>query len=253
MMTGFGVLLRKEVREQWRTMRLPIVGAIFLVFGLLSPLTARFMPEILQRFAADIEIRLPTPSAGDAVDQLVKNIGQMGPVAAILLAMSMVAREKEQGTAALVLTKPATRGAFLLSKFIALLVTLAAAIGLAGIGAYLYTAILFEMLPAGGFVIACLLLLLALLVFAALTFLGSTMLRSALPAAAIGLAALFATGLLAIVPSVNRVMPGGLYAPARALALGIRPEHLWLPLFANSAAIVALLALAWLSFRRQEL
>ena len=30
-MTGFAVLLRKDLREQWRTLRLPVVAIIFFV------------------------------------------------------------------------------------------------------------------------------------------------------------------------------------------------------------------------------
>jgi len=40
-MTGLNVLLSKELREQWRTLRLPIVTIIFFVIGLISPVLAK--------------------------------------------------------------------------------------------------------------------------------------------------------------------------------------------------------------------
>jgi ABC-2 type transport system permease protein len=46
-MRGFAILLRKELLESWRTLRLPVVVGLFLLVGLLSPLTARFLPEII--------------------------------------------------------------------------------------------------------------------------------------------------------------------------------------------------------------
>ncbi len=252
-MRGLRVLLTKEMREQWRTSRLLVVCALFLFFGLVSPLVARYQGELLRRFVSDLQITLPPPTARDAVDQLLKNLGQTGPFAAILLAMGAVAREKERGTAALVLTKPVSRTAFLAAKFLALAATLAAGVALGGAAAYLYTAILFERLPVGGFLACCGLVLLTLLVYAAVTFLGSTLVDSTLPAAGIGLAALFAAGLVGISPGLQRYTPSGLAAPARALALGQGSAGLWTPLLVSLGIVVAALALAWLSFRHQEI
>ena len=104
------VLLRKELLEQWRTTRLPVVATVFLLVGLSSPLLARFTPEILKAVGGgQFSIMLPTPTAADAYDQLAKNLGQFGALIAVLLAMGSVATEKERGTAALILTKPAGR------------------------------------------------------------------------------------------------------------------------------------------------
>ena len=123
-MNGFAVLLRKDILERWRTFRLPAIGLIFLIFGLMSPLLAKYTPELIERFAGDVEISFPTPTTKDAVDQIIKNLAQTGPIAAILLGMGVIASEKQRGTAALILTKPVTRSAFILSKFLALIVTL---------------------------------------------------------------------------------------------------------------------------------
>jgi hypothetical protein len=43
----FVVSLRKEMLFQWRTRRVVIVGAIFLLFGMVSPLLAKFTPALL--------------------------------------------------------------------------------------------------------------------------------------------------------------------------------------------------------------
>ena len=93
-MTGFAPLLRKELLEQWRTTRLPVVATVFLLVGLSSPLLARFTPEIIKAVGGDqFQIVLPTPTAADAYDQLAKNLGQFGALIAILLAMGSVATD----------------------------------------------------------------------------------------------------------------------------------------------------------------
>ena len=83
-MTGFASLLRKELLEQWRTTRLPVVATVFLLVGLSSPLLARFTPEIIKAVGGDqFQIVLPTPTAADAYDQLAKNLGQFGALIAV--------------------------------------------------------------------------------------------------------------------------------------------------------------------------
>jgi len=130
-MAGFGPLLRKELLEQWRTLRLPVVATVFLLVGLSSPLLARFTPEILKAVAGDqIPFVLPPPTAADAVDQLAKNLGQFGGLISVLLAMGAVATEKERGTAALILSKPVGRGGFLVAKLVAIGLTLGVATAL---------------------------------------------------------------------------------------------------------------------------
>jgi ABC-2 type transport system permease protein len=253
MMDGFLVFLRKELREGWRTSRIPVIVLIFFAFGLMSPLLAKYTPELLKSLGGAIQIVVPPPQTADAVDQFLKNVGQNGIIVAILLAMGVVAREKERGTAAFVLTKPVSRPAFLAAKLAGLVVTLGIGLAVAGIATYIYTALLFAPLAAGGFILSCLLVLLSILVYAAITFLASTLVSSSLPAAGIGLAGWLLLSLLGALPKIGDYTPGGLLTPARAIALGTAAEHLGQSLLGTCGLIVAAVLLAWLSFRSQEL
>jgi ABC-2 type transport system permease protein len=253
-MTGFVTLLRKELLEQWRTTRLPIVATVFILVGLSSPLLARFTPEILKAVGGDqFTIVLPTPTAADAYDQLAKNVGQFGALIAILLAMGSVATEKERGTAALILSKPVGRGAFLAAKLVAIATTLGVSIVLAAAGAWFYTLVLFEPLPIGGFAAAIALQWLSLVSYATITLLGSTLTSSALAAAGLGVAAFIGIGIIGIVQAIGRYLPSGLGAPARALALGQQGVDALVPTIASVVLIGAVAAIAWFVFRRQEL
>jgi ABC-2 type transport system permease protein len=252
--TGLGTLLRKELLEQWRTTRLPVVATVFLLVGLSSPLLARFTPEILKAVGGDqFQIVLPPPTAADAYDQLAKNLGQFGALIAVLLPMGSVATEKERGTAALILTKPVSRAAFLLAKLVAIATTLGISTVIAAAGAWFYTLVLFEPLPIAGFAAATLLQWLALIVYATITFLGSTLTRSALAAAGLGVAALIVLGILSIVPAVGRYLPTGLGASAHGLALGQAGIDVIGPMMAAVGLVVGIFTVAWLAFRRQEL
>jgi ABC-2 type transport system permease protein len=252
--TGFGPLLRKELLEQWRTRRLLVVAVVFTIFGIGSPLLARYTPELVKALAGDqFQLIIPTPTITDAVGQFQKNLGQTGILAAILLAMGSVAAEKERGTAGMLLTKPLSRGAFLAAKLVAIGGTLLASTAAAGIGAYVYTALLFEAPPVAGYVAMCALLFGSLMSYAALTFLGSTLTRSSAAAAGIGAGFMVILLLLAALPTIGLWTPGHLDAPAMALAVGKPATDLVQPLVATIAAVGLAFGAAWLSFRGQEL
>jgi ABC-2 type transport system permease protein len=256
-MNRLGILLRKELLESWRTYRLPIVGGLYLLVGLTSPLLAKFLPEILKAAGGDQlgNLSIPAPVPADAVTQLWKNLAQFGAFAAIILAMGAVATEKDRGTAAFVLSKTASRGGFLASKAVAIGLVLAIAIILGVAVGWIYTAILFEPMPVGGWVALAVLAWLNVTVWAALTFLGSTVTGSAAAAAGIGFVALLVLSIVAAVPNLGQFLPGGLAEPAIALAAGqpVEAGDALIPAISTAVIIgLALLASAW-SFRNQEL
>ena len=254
-MTGYRVLLRKELLEQWRTMRLGIVVIVYLVFGILSPVLARYMPELITGMLPpdQVPLRLPTPTTTDAIDQFIKNVGGTLTLAGVLLAMGMIAAEKERGTAAFILTKPAGRGAFVTAKLTALAVTLGVALAASGAAAYAYTVWLFEPVSAGGFAAMVLLVWLAQLSIASLTLLASALVRSVVAAGAIGFAAYAVLALVSGLPTIGSCTPAGLQNTAGQLVMGQAPSALGVAVVANVVLVAGSAVLAWLALRRQEI
>jgi ABC-2 type transport system permease protein len=253
--TGFGPLLRKELLEQWRTRRLLVVAVVFVTLAIGSAFLARYTAELIQAIGGiGFEIEFPEPTTADAVDQFLKNLGQAGILTAILLSMGSVATEKERGTAALLLSKPASRAAYLAAKLAAIGLTLTIGIMLASAAGYVYAALLFDAPSIGRWIGMSALLLLSLLVYATLTFLGSTVTRSAVAAAAIGIGGMILLAVVAALPNVAPYTPAGIAgAVARAVALETGPGAVIGPVLAN-VGLIALLAIgAWFAFRRQEL
>jgi ABC-2 type transport system permease protein len=256
-MTGFGILLRKELIESWRTRRLPVVALLFIGVGILSPLTARYLNEILEVAMGDqLPLVLPAPSALMAVEQLQKNLGQLGALAAIALAMSAVSGELDRGTAALVLAQPVGRPAFLVAKLAAIATVLGICVALASVVAWAYTTILFDVQPVGGWAAMAVLSWLGLLAWASITFLASTATGSTMAAAGIGFVALIGITLLSIVPALDRLLPTGLVAPAIGLAGGaaaVDTTNLATAVAGTLVLVVACAGGAVLAFRRREL
>lgn len=256
-MSGFAILYRKELLEAWRTRRLQVVAVLFVVVGMISPLTARYLNEILKASLGDqLTVALPVPTAVEALDQLQKNLGQLGALAAIALAMGSVSGELDRGTAALVLAQPATRSAFLVAKLLAIATVLAIATGLSVVVAWIYTAVLFAPLPIGGWIAMAVLSWLALVTWAAITFLASTATASTTAAAGLGFVGLVAVSLLSIVPAIDRLLPTGLALPAVQLASGtgdLDAGHLATAVVGTLLLIGVSLGGAIGSFRRREL
>jgi ABC-2 type transport system permease protein len=256
--SGFGILLRKELAEAWLTRRLPVVAGLFLVIGMISPLTAKYLPEILQAALGDqLTIPVPTPDAAASIGQLQKNLGQLGALAAIALAMSSVSGELDRGTAALVLSQPATRSAFLAAKLVALAIVIGVSTVLAVIVAWAYTAVLFVMQPVVGWLVMALLLWLAMMVWVAITFCASTATGSSTAAAGIGFVGLIVLSIVAVVPAVDRFLPTALALPGTQLALGdagsVDAARLATAIAGSLVLVVGSLAIAVFTFRRREL
>ncbi len=247
--------LRKEWIELARTSRLLVLVIVLGFFGLSSPLLARYTPEIFTLIpgAEDFAGLIPPPSVVDAVGQYVKNTSQFGVLLALLLSMGLVSREKERGTAALVLSKPLPRSSFLLSKFLALGLAFALALLVAGLGGYYYTLVLFEATNILAWLVMNGALLLLFLVYIAITLLFSTLLRSQAAAAGIGLAFVLLFSVLSALPTLNKFIPDQLVSWSASSVLGGSQINPLPPLISALALIAVSLLAACLVFKKQEL
>ena len=246
----------KELLLQWRTRRVLVVMAVFVLFGLTSPLTAKYTPEIIKSVAGAEQFAslIPTPSVADAMAQYIKNITQFGFMLAVLLGMNAVAGEKESGTAAIILSKPMPRWAFLLSKFGAQALVYLAAFAVAGLGAFYYTLILFGPFDALRFLAINLLLFLWLLTFVAAALLGSVIGVSVASAAGVGLVISVAFMLAGTIPQYGALMPGGLMTWASLLGASAETAPANGGALAGSLVLITL-CLLWAAalFEQQEI
>ena len=119
-MRAFIAFTKKECTENIRTFRFVILASVLLFFGILSPLTAKLLPELLGSIdmGGGIMITLPDPTAIDSWTQFFSNIGQMGMLALIITFSGITANEISRGTLVNLLTKGMPRHTVILSKFL---------------------------------------------------------------------------------------------------------------------------------------
>jgi len=77
-MTGLAPLLKKEIKEQFRTYRMPIVGGVFLLFGITTPLMLKYLPQLMELAGEQMVIQIPPPTAVQSLAEYAGTIGQVG-------------------------------------------------------------------------------------------------------------------------------------------------------------------------------
>lgn len=142
-MRNIWTLYNKEMLETIRSYKLIWIPVVFIILGILQPLTTYYMPEILK---ASGEVppgllegyELPEPAA-----VMAQALGQYGTIGLLVLAlgtMNMLAGERSSGTAELLMVKPVSPAAIVFAKWAAQLTVLVIALGLGAAGAGYYTA-----------------------------------------------------------------------------------------------------------------
>lgn len=253
--TGYRELLEKEIIEAWRAHRLVLVAALYILLGISAPVIIRYLPDIQSLFGpVNEELGLGELGLPDAIDLVVRNMVQFGSIAAVLLAMGSVAGERERGTLTLTLSKPVSRTAFLLAKFVSIAMVLALATALGILAMYLYSTLLYGATDPVAWCQVGLVLLLAVLVPASITFLGSVFAASSLGAGALGVLSLVILSSGSTLPTASPWFSSGLAEIARATPLeGVGSDLDPFQTIAVSAGIVLVaLLLSWWRFRRAD-
>ncbi len=251
-MRGFWPLLKKELREQWRTYRLLIVGSIFLMFGITTPLTLKYLPQILESAGEGMTIEVPPPTAAQSLAEYAGTIAQVGALVVVLVGMGSVANELRSGTAVMTLSKPVGRGAFVGAKLAAMSVTFLVSMAVASAFCFGYTVWLIEGAGVMSFVELNLLLGVFLVFCLAVTLALSSLFKSSLAAGGIALSVVLGQALLGAVPYVGDFMPNKILGWGNSLLSGGGDSY-WGALAVTVAAIGACLHGAQRSLRRRDL
>ena len=116
-MRGYRAFLGKELKEQIRNYKLLILIILFSIVGLLSPLTAKFLPRIMENLVDEnMTILIADPIYIDSWIQFFSNTNQISLVAILLIFSPILAREYEKGTLVHMVTKGLSRRVIVLTK-----------------------------------------------------------------------------------------------------------------------------------------
>ena len=114
----FFSLIKKESIENIRTKKMLGLLLLFIFIGLISPLTAKLTPQILQAIATDgIDIKVNTPTEIDSWVQFFKNVNQIGMFGLVILFSTQITNEIQKGTLINLLSKGLPRYQVIISKW----------------------------------------------------------------------------------------------------------------------------------------
>lgn len=143
-MNGFIAFSKKEFTEQFRSYKSIILIAVLFLLGMMSPLLAKMMPDILSGMAIDgITLTIPAATSLDAYSQFFKNVGQMGFIILLLIFSGLLSQDVTKGTLIVLLAKGLSRRTVILSKFTVALILWTVAYVLSAVTAFGYTVYLF--------------------------------------------------------------------------------------------------------------
>lgn len=139
-MRMFTAFIKKELIESVRTYKFFILMIIFMLFGIMNPIMAKMMPEILESFLPKgMSIAIATPTALDSWAQFFKNVSQMGLIILAIIFSGIISNEFSKGTLINMLTKGLSRPIVILSKFTAALLIWTTSYILCSVLTYCYT------------------------------------------------------------------------------------------------------------------
>lgn len=146
-MNQFGILFHKEWRENLRSYKIFWIPIVFILFGILEPVTNYFLPQLLDSLGNLPEgavIELPVPKPEEILQAVIGQYQLIGMAILILAYMGTIAGERKSGTATLLYVRPLSFRDYFLSKWLMASITGVISVWLGLLAAYYYIFLLFD-------------------------------------------------------------------------------------------------------------
>ncbi len=139
-------VFKTESIGAWRNYKWIWVPLVFILLGIMDPLTTYYLPQILESVGGLPEgatINIPTPPPADVFMMSISQFNMIGVAVLVLMSMGTIANERRSGIAELILVKPVRYGTYVTAKW-ASIVALSLLSLFAGIlGSWYYVNLLF--------------------------------------------------------------------------------------------------------------
>lgn len=140
-MNQISALFKKEIVESIRTFKLFLLLAVFVIIGIISPLTAYLMPDIMEMVMEDagVKFELPAVTALDSYVQFFNNMNQLGLPILVIITGSILTNEFSRNTLVNLLTKGLKRHNVMVVKFLYAILMWTVVYVFGAVTTYLYT------------------------------------------------------------------------------------------------------------------
>lgn len=241
-------LTRLEVLRMVRTHRWMALFGIYLLFGVIGPLSARYLNELIEYFGTgDVVFQAPDPRPVDGIAQFIGNASQLGLLAVVLVSAAAICVDARPEVAAFLRTKVTHPGRLVLPRVTVAAATAILALVAGTVVAWALTASLIGSLPVGATVLGTVLGGLYLVFAVAVVAAVSGLLRSIVAVALASLAVLVLLPIIGLVPAAEVWLPSHLFMAVAGLIDG-NPASEYLR--ATIVTLVLVPALLWFAMGR---
>ncbi|MFZ7133248.1 MAG: ABC transporter permease [Eubacteriales bacterium] len=244
----------KEIVESVKTFKFIIIGFVFVFFGVSSPIMAKYLPQIIGTFDANLAGVIPEPQIMDAYAQFFKNIGQIAFIIMIIIFSGIVAQEKNKGTLVMILSKKINRSIIIISKFAASAIIFSMCYLLAGIICWIYGSYLFPGEELHHIILAMGSMWLFGMLTVSISIFFSTLLKNSSMAAMGSFVTWILITLIGSIPKISAYAPTVFSSKNLLMIQGmIELKDLIIPVIIVLIMIMGLLLISIYNFQRQEI
>jgi ABC-2 type transport system permease protein len=239
------VLYNKEMLEMWRNYKWLWVPIVFILLGMMNPVTTYYMPQLLEANGLSKEMiqAIPTPAGAEIMVKTLSQYSTLGVLILVLSFMGTVAAERVSGSSVMVLVKPVSHLSYIFAKWAAMLSLTTVSFALGYLATWYYTCVLIGQIPFAPIWQSLLIYAFWLVLVISVTLLYSSLLNST------GVIAFLSLLTLAAISLGTRFFlrytlwsPGRLSAEAGSLVTkGLASSSLWNILSVTAVFIMVLL------------
>jgi ABC-2 type transport system permease protein len=243
-------------RLEWlrltRTPRAIALAGVYLFFGLLGPVTAKYLQDIVNRVQSGVQVIVAQPAPKDGIANYISQARQTGLVIVVVIAASAFTFAARRGLSTFLRTRASSMWQLIAPRFAVTAAAAVAAYTLGTLAAWYETALLLGQPPAWA-MLAGLLCGSVYLVFAvSVATAAASVARGTLAAVGVTLAVLLGLPLLGLAGPLHTWLPSTLLTAPVALLTDANLGD-YLPALATAAAGSALLlALATSRLARRQ-
>lgn len=247
-------MYRKEMLEMLRSYKLLWIPVVFILLGVMQPLSSYYLPDLLKasgEIPAELLDSFPIPGPAEVMVKVLSQYSLIGVLLLVIAGMNTVSGELSGRTAALVLVRPVASIQFIAAKWAGQMSLVIVSFVISYASSWYYTELLLGTVPFAEAMTAGGLYLVWLSFAVSLTLFCSTLLRGG----AAAVVSLLVLGVLyvaySLVPSWMAWNPARLLAGAAGVLSSNGRMNAAFPLAVSFSAMVLFIALSAGFLRRR--
>ena len=204
-------LLKYDFYHLRKTSKFIVFPVVIIIFAILSPLSARYMNELLELALADsgIDFAFTDPVVLDSYLQYIGNLYETVIFVVLFVGVGFFIKDKSKGLLPLVLSKPINKIHYIISKYLSLNIVILISLFIGYLVFSYYTYFIFDGIDMLGMLITTLLFFVYVLYILSISLFSATYFKSYLAAVSITFGIYILTSMLTFFKvSIFNYLPG---------------------------------------------